>query len=966
VSDGSASDRARWQRVDEVFAAALEQPAEQRSDFLARTCGGDAELRREVESLLVHAREDGFLGVPATAEARRLLADTRPEPLAGQRLGRFEVLAKLGAGGMGEVYLAHDPKLERRVALKLLPGHLAADPDRIRRFRREALAVSALNHPNILTVHEVVEADGREVMVSELVEGVTLRDRLRDGPLPIATALDLAVQCARALAAAHGVGIAHRDVKPENVMIRDDGLVKLLDFGIATSPAPGRGAATPTRSPTHLATATGVILGTACYMSPEQARGERAEKQTDIWALGCVLYEALTGRQAFPGPTVSDVVAAILTREPDWEALPAETPWLARSVLRRCLQRNRELRLQDAGDVRLELEEAAREPIVAAAAGTALRRWLPMPVVWAATAALIVVAASSGWQLGRAGGRQPVLPDRFHLLPPPGVELVRENSATLAISRDGRSVVFVGQAANGEAKALYVRRVDELAARPLAGTEGATTPFLSPDGEWVGFYSRGALRKVSMAGGEPLTICAAPLLRGASWGEDGAIVYSSGEGSLVRVAATGGEPAPLTRPAPGHQHRWPQHLPGGRTIVFQNYRGLGEARHEITALSLESGEQRTLLRGGSHPRYANGQLVFGRLGTLYAVPFDPEKLALGGEPRAVLDDLWFFAGSSVRAYDLAASGALVFSPGAPRLRDRELVEIDRQGRVARAAQRRAPFYDDLSVSRDGRLAVAIRSRLEEAELWSWDPAGDRWTRLTTQGWMLGSGSWSRDDRWIFVSMVVEGSPKVFRIAADGSGVPRQLTASGWKWEYPTSISPDDTTLLLLQVAGAGGLDLFSLDLSTGDPPRPLIVAAQYEGGGDFSPDGRHFAFFADYGGTLEVYVRPYPGQGRQVRVSDGGGMRPRWSPRGDEIFYFCPHAEAADPGICAVPVTPGDERTFGPPRRLFDLPAGMVREFAVAPDGKSIYAVRLLPEAASEARLVYAPSWIDELTTTQK
>jgi Tol biopolymer transport system component len=967
VSDGSASDRARWQRVDQIFAAALEQPAERRSDFLAHACGADAELRREVESLLVHAREDGFLGVPATAEARRLLADTLPEPLAGQRLGRFEVLAKLGAGGMGEVYLAHDPKLERRVALKLLPGHLAADPDRIRRFRREALAVSALNHPNILTVHEVVEAEGREVLVSELVEGVTLRERLRNGPLPIATALDLAVQIARGLAAAHGVGIVHRDVKPENVMIRDDGLVKLLDFGIAKSPVSG--AVDLTHSPTRVATATGMILGTASYMSPEQARGETAGRQADIWALGCVLYEALTGRQAFPGPTVSDVLAAILTREPDWDALPAEAPSLARAVLRRCLQKSPEQRLHDVADVRLELEEAMREPAVAdrAAGGSAGQR-LPRTLGWIATAAGVAAVVLGAWHLTRAQAPVRMLSGRFQLLPPAGVELVAGGNPTLAISPDGRSVAFTGSPP-GAAPQLFLRTVSELGARPVLGTEGADTPFFSPDGRWLAFHSRGALRKAPIGGGQPLVICEAPVLRGASWGEGGTIVFSNGT-AMLRVSAAGGQPQPLTadhRGARERRDRWPQHLPGGRDVLFLDYGGVGEANHRIAVLSLATRQERTLLRAGTYPRYAAGQLVFSRLGTLYAASFDPERLELAGEPRPVLDDIGYHSSSSVARFDLSPGGSLVFSPGSPRLRDAELVRVDRQGRISPLVERKAAYGTEIFSSPEGRhLGVFISSSIEESDLWTFELARRRWTRLTSHGKAWGRGLWSHDGRWIFFSMLVQGDPKIFRIAADGGGPVDQLT-TGASWDFPAAMTPDGR-LLLLERSPAGDIDLLTVDLDGDRVPRPYVATPMVESESTFSPDGRWVIFTANYEGSNQIYARPFPGPGTQVRVSTEGGRLSRWSARGeDEIFYRCPRPGAAGAeDLCAVTVQAGRQMSVNPPRRLFSLDPALGDAFNVSHDGAAFYMVRFAPEAATERRIVYAPSWIDELTTTPR
>ena len=969
-------DRARWRRIDEVFAAALEQPVERRAELLDRTCGDDADLRSEVESLLAHHRDDAFLASSATTEVGRVLVATRPAPLVGERLGRFEVLAALGAGGMGEVYLARDPKLERRVALKLLAPHLANDPERIRRFRREALAVSALNHPNILTVHEIVEADGCELLVSELVEGVTLRERLRRGPLPPATAVELVAQIARGLAAAHAVGIVHRDVKPENVMIREDGLVKLLDFGLAKSPG-ARDGPDLAHSPTQVVTGSGVILGTASYMSPEQARGEPAGAQSDIWALGCVLYEALTGRQAFPGATSSDVLAAILAREPDWEALPADTPRLVRSVLRRCLQKDREQRLHAVADARLELEEALREPATAGAMGEGSRsRGWPRALAGSAAAAGMVVLTLVAWQLARSAARSPQLHGRFQLQPPPGIALVGGSEPTLAIAPDGRSVAFVGE--GSIARQLFIRRIEELAAEAIPGTEDATGPFFSPDGRWLAFHARGAVRKVPITGGEPLVVCDAPHLRGASWGDDGSIVFSTGEG-LLRVPAAGGKPEAITLPGSARSDRWPHHLPGGHAVLFLRYSGMGEGNNEIVVRSLVTGKERTLLRGGTYPRHAQGQLVFSRLGTLYAAPFDSERLELDGEPRPVLDDVEFSRGSGSVLFDLARSGSLVWSPGSSRLRDAELVRVDRRGRISALAERQAPYGDQVFPSPDGRrIGVFIRSSLEEADLWICELTAKRWTRLTADGKAWAWGLWSPDGRWIFYSALVQGIPKIFRIAADGGSPPEQVT-TGTSWDYADSMTPDGNTLMLQRGLRAGDLDLATVDLRADRTPRPFVATPMVENQSELSRDGRWVLYNANYEGTVEVYARPFPGPGAQVRVSSGGGSRPRWSPRGDEIFYRCPDpgspqlragtdlpSHAATESLCAAAVQTGARLTVSPPRRLFTFEQRLAAQYTVSPDGSSFYMVRSPPEARSERRLIYAPSWIEELATVPR
>ena len=606
--------------------------------------------------------------------------------MIGQTLRHYRILEKLGAGGMGEVYLAEDTRLGRQVAIKVLLEAFAENPERLARFDREAKVLASLNHPHIGAIYGLEKNKGQTFLVLELIEGETLAERIGRGSVPVPEALELGRQIAEALEAAHALGVVHRDLKPANVKITLEGQLKVLDFGLAKVLAPELPEADLTHSPTltQPMTRTGIILGTAAYMSPEQARGQEAGTQADIWAFGCVLYEMLTGERAFRGGTVSDLLAAILQSEPDWKALPEDTPPLTRSLLRRSLAKDTARRLHDMADARLELEESIQEPALALGMTVAMparRKVLPRRVLLTLTSvALAAVLGLAAWFWTRPELSAPAA-RRFNLQPPSGVEIARSPApAYLALSPDGNWVAFRGVFATPPLRPqLYLRSVEELEARPLPGTEGALNPFFSPDSQWLGFVANDRLQKVPVGGGELLPIyeVAGASFRGASWGEDGTILFNDGFNGLWRVSADGGEPEPVTTPdvdAGERNHRWPQHLPGGRAALFIVRTGYPESQNKIAVVSLDTGEYRTILTGGAYPRYVpRGYLVYCRLGTLYAVPFDLGRLEVTGDPRPVLEDVYFYYSSGSVAFAVSDSGSLVYEPGAPRVTDTELV-----------------------------------------------------------------------------------------------------------------------------------------------------------------------------------------------------------------------------------------------------------------------------------------------------
>jgi serine/threonine protein kinase len=636
----------------------------------------------------------------------------------GTRLGSYELLAQIGAGGMGEVYKAHDTKLGRDVAIKVLPEAFAHDPERLSRFQREAKMLASLNHPNIAAIYGLEDGAGRNYLVMELVPGETLAERVkRDGAVPIEEALAIAKQIAEALEAAHEKGIIHRDLKPANVKVTPEGKVKVLDFGLAKAFAGEGTDSNPSQSPTLSAVATmqGVLLGTAGYMSPEQARGKSVDKRTDIWAFGCVLYELLTGKQAFQGETTTEILAAVLRGEPDWQALPPATAAKIRDLLRRCLQKDLNKRCRDAGDVRIEIEEALAAPMPT---GPPITNFPPKTVwLWALGMGVagLVVAAIAGlvvWNL-RSSSVAPVSRSMFSL--PPGEQLAGLDRPALAISPDGNRMVYV--ASRGSVQQLYLRSMDSFEAKPILGTEGAAGPFFSPDSQWVGFFAESKLKKASINGGAPVTLWDAKEMGpwGAAWGSNDMIVVETGglgNGQLSAVPAAGGTPQPLTTvdSEKGEvRFGWPDFLPGAKAVLFTaspNVISWAEAR--LSLYVPQTGKRRTLNQIGMRPRYArSGHLVYAQGGSLMAVPFDPGRLELTGTPIPVMDGVMESVANGFAQYSFSDNGTLAYIPGAIPAAQSKLVWVDRQGTEETLA---APMHSYAwpRVSPDGtRVAVEI-------------------------------------------------------------------------------------------------------------------------------------------------------------------------------------------------------------------------------------------------------------------
>jgi serine/threonine-protein kinase len=845
---------------------------------------------------------------------------------------------------MGEVWKAQDSRLDRTVAIKVLPEEFFEDRDRVARFEREAKALAALNHPGIAAIYSFEAVDGRHILVMELVEGEALDARIARGPIPLDEALPIARLIVEALEAAHERGIIHRDLKPANVMVASDGRVKLLDFGLAKAlDADSTPGSSPqvTHSPTLTAraTAAGVILGTAAYMSPEQARGRAVDRRADIWAFGCVLFEMLTGGRVFEGETASDVLAAVLRQDIDFTALPADTPPNIARLLRRCLERDPKKRLRDAGDARLEIDEAAEpsaersaSPVPPRAAGARALTWLPWLV--AAGLALFVVLSPR-----RA---PPAAADvvSFSLTLPEGVspdpDLLTQVQV-LAVSPDGRRIAFRGK--SEDTHRIYLRDLSRETAEPVSGTENGDDAFFSPDGEWLGFVSGDKLKKVAVRGGTPITLAEAAQVRGSAWGDDGTIVFAPTVNSpLFRVPAAGGEPRPLTKldaAARERTHRWPEILPGGKTVLFtvgtEDKPGdYDEAR--IDAVSLATGERHVVYRGASLARYAPpGRLLLARHGDLLAVPFDEKAAQVRGTPAPVLQGVGGDPRSGISYFGVARTGVLVYAAGFASQNVSEVVWTDRTGKREPTGIP-AGVYNQIALSPDGQKLAYGEGPAGGArsDIWIADLVHGGQFQLTATG-KAQVPRWTPDG-----ASVVYSSPTgdaIVRQRADGSGAPEVL----WKSNRLVPISvdsftPDGSALVFSMTGLPTRTDLFLLPLSGAREARALIATPGVEVLGKISPDGRWIAYTGQYEAGEQIYVQPFPSLAGRWQISRSGGSAALWSRDGRELFFV------NGDQLFAVPLKTAPVFSPGEPRPLFRIERPSALEWSdiydVSPDGK--------------------------------
>jgi serine/threonine-protein kinase len=862
----------------------------------------------------------------------------------GDNLATYEILSQIGAGGMGEVYRARDTKLGREVAIKVLPEAFAKDVERLARFEREARILASLNHPNIATIHGLELSGTTRFLVMELVPGETLADRIKRGAIPVDEALPLFRQVAEGLAAAHEEGVVHRDLKPANIKLTPDDKVKVLDFGLAKATI-GTPSSDLSESPTitRAATETGVILGTAGYMSPEQARGKTVDKRTDIWAFGCCLYEALTGRVTFQGDTLSDTIASVLRQDPDWQALPETTPRSIRRLLARCLQKDPRRRFRDAWDVRVEIGEAEPAVTPAKAIGAQrARRTMP----WVAALVFALLATAIGiWSWISPGPSSTGAVTRLRLPTPPLAEWFR----MLAISPDGTRLAFIGEL-NGTTQ-IFLRSLDRLEAKPMEGTEGALiNVFFSPDGEWVGFFADDKLKKVSVAGGAPVTLCDAPRAFHAAWAPDDRIYfeeYAHVRGRVLSVSAAGGTPQAVSTPEEV-SHRPLEVLPGGKALLIAVARNTWDGFEglEIGAFSLETGEYRTLIERAHRGSYARtGHLVFSRAGTLLAAPFDVGRLEVTGPAVPVLEGL---PGPFGRPFRISENGTLVYVPQRTEPGG-TLVWVNREGEARPVTDVRRG-YQQLRISPDGqRIAVEI---LWEGnyDIWIYDIPRGTLTRLTVAESLEGIPEWSSDGKRVaFFSD--RDPPGVYWKPIDGSGPTERLTDAG---DHPESWSPDGRVL-----AFGKGDDLWMLPMEGERKPEPFLDTPFRELGASFSPDGQWIAYHSDESGRWEVYVRAYSGPGGKWQLSTHGGLFAVWSPDGREIFY-----RTEDKKVMVVPLQLTPEFRAGKPKMLFEDRFVYInhrwRNYDITPDGQRF----LMVEGAEEGpptEIVVVFNWFEEL-----
>ncbi len=876
--------------------------------------------------------------------------------MIGQSLSHFKITAKLGEGGMGQVYRAEDTKLGREVAIKLLPEEVASQVERLARFEREAKVLAALNHPHVGAIYGLDEHQGRHFLVLELVEGTDLAEHLERGALPVDKVVAIARQIAEALEAAHERGIVHRDLKPANVKLTPDGQAKVLDFGLAKAGtgADASGELLATQSPTITQgmTAAGVLLGTAAYMSPEQARGQEADKRSDIFSFGVVLYEMLTGERGFGGDTITDTLAAILKETPDLSKLPDDCPHRLRHLIERCLEKNPRQRLRDIGEARIALDAVASgEPEAVAgvaeaqpAATPAWRRLLPWSLL-----ALVLLTGIAREIATRESVVTPEPSIRLDLQLERPLDRTALQGARLAISRDGSHLVYVGEVGTGTQ--LFLRRLGETGEQPIPHTEDARSPFLSPDGEEVAFYQGGVLKRVRLDGTALRPICTAPSIpTGGTWSEDDVIVFTTGVYRIPGVvSAAGGEPELLATEEPNGNYEWPYFLPDNQRFLAGLTGELdGVEGPHVVLLSLADGSRRVLMAGNG-PRYlASGHILFSREGRVYAVPFDPDRGELTGAELPLPIRPRIQAG--LPHADVSDDGLLIYDGSLAETHGR-LIWVGRDGSSTPLPSDMAYFSPRLSPDRT--RIVASFGVSAGADIWMLDLASQAQTRLTFSG-LASYAVWSPDGETIYYTANRDGAYDVYSQLVDSDRDAVRLTEDD-QIQVPTSVSPDGKTLLYYVVHTTNQRDIWALEI--GGEAQPVLVTSYNERAPVFSPDGRWFAYVSDESGEDEIYVRQYPDTGNRWRVSSGGGTEPVWNPSGGELLYRVGDA------LMSVPIELGDTFRAGRPREIFRRK--LVFDFF----GPSQYDVdgegeRLLMVEAREtepSRLDVVLNWDDEL-----
>ena len=845
----------------------------------------------------------------------------------GTRLGVYEITAQIGEGGMGQVFRATDTKLKRQVAIKILPPSLAADHDRLARFQREAEVLASLNHPNIAHIHGLEESGGITALVMELVEGDDLSQRIARGAIPLDEALAIAKQIAEALEAAHEQGIVHRDLKPANIKLRQDGVVKVLDFGLAkalVADAVTDLANSPTLS--FAATQAGMILGTAGYMSPEQAKGRTVDKRSDVWAFGAVLYEMLTGTRAFAGDDLSDTLANVLKMEPDWNRLPAEASPRVRLALRACLQKDPKQRIGDVQSVRLVLEgafETSAPQTTASATSSAPGGRL----AWVAFAVALLAAVALAIPAVRHLRETPLPEMRVEVNTPQTSQPLH-----FALSPDGMRLVFVASA-NGPQR-LWVRPLNAAAAQPLPGTEGAIFPFWSPDSRSVGFFADGKLKRIDVTGGSPQELADAPAGRGGGWNSDGTIVFApTNAGPLWRLPTSGGQPVEFTKldvPRQG-SHRLPQFLPDGRHFLFWAS-GIPDAQG-IYLASLDGSEPKRLTAADAAGAYTEpGLLLFNQRGGLVARQLDVASGALTGDPMRLAESVDYDTSFGLGGFSVSAAGRMSYR--ASGVEQRQLRWFDRTGKpVGVAGEPDVTRLSSPALSPDGRNVAVGRDVQNNYDVWLIDVLRGGATRFTLDAAVEIYGVWSPDGMRIVFNSNRKGPYNLYMEPSSGAGSEELLLDSpGVK--QPMDWSRDGRFVLYQEGVARTGWDLWALPMSGDRKPIAIANTPFEERVGQFSPDGRWVAYQSNITGTFEIYVQSFPGPGGKWKVSTAGGTNPRWRADGQELFFIAPDANL----MVASVRTSTSSLEAGPPRALFQtrivIGSNFGHEYAVSRDGR--------------------------------
>ena len=869
---------------------------------------------------------------------------------------------------MGEVYRAHDTKLNRDVALKVLPDAFASDPRRVARFEREAQTLAALNHSNIAHIHGLEETGNVRALAMELVEGEDLSDRLFRGTIPSDEALPIAKQIAEALEAAHEQGIIHRDLKPANIMVSRDGTVKVLDFGLAKLLDPGldegasdaNAATTLTLTSPPMLTSAGVVLGTAAYMAPEQARGRAADRRADIWAFGCVLYEMLTGKKPFGGETLTDIVAAVIHTEPDWSRLPGSTPQPVRLLLRRCLQKDPRQRLQAIGDARLTIEEV----LSGAMPGDAFPARLRWSKWWLASgAAGVLTGAAIAGLIARqmTSSAEPPRPvTRFVITLPPGQQLAGESA--LALSSDGSQLAYVAMDGANANRQIFLRAMDGVDARPVAGTEGASSPFFSPDSQWLGFFAGGSLKKLPLRGGAAVNLADVTNPTGGAWIDEHTIVFASYLSTLLRVSDTGGTPQSLTRFEPGETaHLSPRPLPGGKRVLFST---ASTRMSAIAVQRIDTGARHDIVQtpeSGAPDYIGPGYVIYAQAGNLMAASFDTERNRTGAPIAAVPD---------VLQYSVSATGSLAYvagkPPAAPQAR---LVWVSRDG-TAQSLGAPPRYYNQPRLSPDGRR-VAVDVIESSMQVWLYDLTRDIFSRFTFDG-DNRHAVWSPDGKRLAFMSNRDGGQQLFWKRADGSGDAERLPGAGSTTapdvlNIPYSWSRDGRLLAFARLAPAAAAELCVLRLDDGSATRsgdaPVFTRTRAaDGAPQLSPDGRWMAYASEESGRREIYVQAYPGPGGRWQISSDGGNEPLWRASGRELFY------RSGDRMMAVDISTEGEFLAGTPRQLFEGSyvrgyGGYVRaNYDVSPDGQRFLMLKSVEQKPAPLTQIHVVlNWSDEL-----